>query len=308
MTGDELRTAYETMVFIRAFEERLNEMFLQGIVAGTTHLCIGQEACSVGMCHALREPDCLFSNHRGHGHLLARGAEPHRLMAEIFGQPHGFSGGRGGSQHIAVKAINFLGTHGITAGTMPLATGAALHKKRTGEPGVAVVFFGEGASGEGVFHESLNMAAIWKLPAIYVCENNLYAMSTSHEKYSPVPDVADRARAYGMHAEVVDGNDVEAVAEAAARARERATGADGEPVFLELKTFRQSGHSRGDACVYRTREEEAAWAARDPIARARAALTERHGWSDADDAAMQARVAAAVDDSAARAQQPEAAG
>lgn len=306
MTGDQLRHAYEQMTYIRAFEERLNEMFLKGIVAGTTHLCIGQEACAVGVCSALDEPDCLFSNHRGHGHLLARGAEPHRLMAEIFGQPHGFSGGRGGSQHIAVKEVNFLGTHGITAGTMPLATGAALHKKRRGEPGVAVVFFGEGASGEGAFHESLNMAAIWKLPVLYICENNLYAMSTSHAKYSPVPDVADRAKAYGMYSEVVDGNDVEAVADAAARARERATRPDGEPVFLELKTFRQSGHSRGDQCIYRTREEEAYWAERDPIARALATLTDRHGWTEADDAALQARVVEAVADSTRRAQDPEA--
>lgn len=294
MTVPNLLAAYRRMCFIRAFEQRLNDLFLQGIVAGTTHLCIGQEACSVGVCSALEAPDVLFSNHRGHGHLLARGAEPHKIMAEIFGLPNGYSGGRGGSQHIAVKAIGFLGTHGITAGTIPLAVGAALHRKLHREPGVSVAFFGEGATGEGVFHESLNMAAIWKLPVLFVCENNLYAMSSPHTVFSPVPDAALRAQGYGMRHAVVDGNDVEAVHTAVQTARDSMM-VDPQPVFLELKTFRQSGHSRGDACVYRTREEEAAWLARDPLLMARQRLAEAAALTDEADTALQAAVIADVD-------------
>jgi pyruvate dehydrogenase E1 component alpha subunit len=286
---DQLRRSYESMAFIRAFENRLNDLFLQGIVAGTTHLCVGQEACSEGVCAALSADDVLFSNHRGHGHLLARGADPARLMGEIFGSPMGFSGGRGGSQHIAVKEINFLGTHGITAGTIPLAVGTALHRKIHDEPGVAVVFFGDGAIGEGIFHESLNMAAIWGLRVLFVCENNEYAMSTAHREFSPVANAADRAVAYGMKSAIVDGNDVVAVAEQTRLARQ--TIVDGpEPFFLELKTFRVSGHSRGDKCDYRSREEEAEWRQKDALDRARTRLAECGAWNDDDEAAMQTHI------------------
>ena len=290
MNWDQLRAAYRQMVFIRAFELRLNELFLQGVVAGTTHLCVGQEACAVGVCSALDAPDVLFSNHRGHGHLLGRGCEPGKLMAEIFGSPRGYSGGRGGSQHIAVKEIGFLGTHGITAGSIPLAVGAALHKKLRGEPGIAVPFFSDGAVGQGLFHESLNMAAIWHLPVLFVCENNLYAMSSAHRDFSPVADIAERAKAYAMEAHMVDGNDVAAVHEVTARCRAAMT-RDPHPVLLELKTFRVSGHSRGDACLYRTREEEADWRLRDPLERARTALRAAGGWDEAAEAELQADVA-----------------
>ncbi len=292
MTKEELTQAYRTMLLIRGFEERLNELFLQGLVAGTTHLCIGQEACSVGVCSALSSDDCVFSNHRGHGHLLARGAEPGRVMAEIFGSPRGYAGGRGGSQHMAIKSINFLGTHGITAGTIPIATGAALHKKLQDEPGVAVVFFSDGAVGEGAFHESLNMAATWKLPVLFVCENNLYAMSTAHEKMSPVLDIAERAKAYNMAAVMADGNDVESVQSATAACRAEAE--KGAPQLIELKTFRISGHSRGDKCLYRSREEEEDWAQRDPIDRCHTRLVDQYGWTDGDDKEQCAGVVAEI--------------
>ncbi len=284
---EQLRQAYRDMSFIRAFEKRLNELFLQGIVAGTTHLCVGQEACAVGTCMALTGDDCVFSNHRGHGHLLARGAEPSRVMAEIFGSPLGYAGGRGGSQHMAIKEIGFLGTHGITAGTIPIAAGAALHKKIQNEPGVAVVFFGDGAVGEGAFHESLNMAQIWKLPVLFVCENNLYAMSTPHAKASPVTDITKRALAYDMRSELVDGNDVEAVFAATKAARDAAVAGEG-PTLLELKTYRQLGHSRGDPRAYRTRDEEDEWSQRDPLDIARSRLDD---WPESREDQLQVEIA-----------------
>ncbi len=289
MQSEQLTDAYIQMSFIRAFEHRLNELFLQGLIAGTTHLCVGQEACAVGVCQALKAEDCLFSNHRGHGHLLARGADPGRVMAEIFGSPRGYAGGRGGSQHMAIGDLNFMGTHGITAGTIPLAVGCALHKKLRREPGVAVVFFGDGAIGEGIFHESLNMAAIWKVPVLFVCENNQYAMSTAFRKISPVAHVVDRASAYNMEAHRVDGNDVEAVHELVAEIR---GGIAEQPhaVLLELDTYRVSGHSRGDPCVYRSREEEAHWLALDPLARCRRRLEEEVAWDDAREAALREEI------------------
>ncbi len=290
MNNEQLKSAYRRMCLIRAFETRLDELFLQGVILGTTHLCIGQEACAVGACWALEPEDCVFSNHRGHGHLLARGAEPGRALAEIFGSPRGYSGGRGGSQHMAVKEINFMGTHGITAGTIPLAVGAALHKKRQQQAGVAAVFFGDGAAGQGVFHESLNMAQIWELPVLFICENNLYAMSTAHVDISPVPDVADRVGAYNMQRVIVDGNDVAAVYREVKNCRD-AIMARPAPWFIELKTFRVSGHSRGDDCFYRSRAEEKAWQAKDPIARAGQQLIAAGAWTEAEDQAMRQEIA-----------------
>ncbi|MCH2176979.1 MAG: thiamine pyrophosphate-dependent dehydrogenase E1 component subunit alpha [Lentisphaeria bacterium] len=267
------------MLRIRRFEERLNTLFLEGKVAGTTHLCIGQEACSVGVSHALTAPDCVFSNHRGHGHLLARGASLEGVMGEIFGSPLGYAGGRGGSQHMAVADVNFMGTHGITAGTIPLAAGAALHKKLQNEPGVGVVYFGDGAVGEGAFHETLNMAQIFQLPALFVCENNLYAMSTAHEHISPVPNVADRAKAYNMKNKILNGNDVEEIACEVKKIHKDITSGGG-PWLIELKTFRVSGHSRGDRCEYRTREEEVQWQKMDCIELIQQRLQDDGAWSN----------------------------
>lgn len=289
MSPERLEQAYRRMCLIRAVELRLNELFLQGVLAGTTHLCLGQEACAVGACLPLQAEDVVFSNHRGHGHLLARGADPGRLMAEIFGSPKGYSAGRGGSQHVAVKEINFLGTHGITGGTVPLAAGAALHKKLHSEPGVAAVFFGDGALGQGVCHESMNMAAIWDLPVLFICENNLYAMSSAYADFSPIDDTAARAAAYGMHGCTVDGNDVAAVAATVGERRAEAAAGNG-PQFIELKTYRISGHSRGDACDYRTREEEELWRQRDPILLARRQLEGAGRWDDALEAGLEAEI------------------
>jgi acetoin:2,6-dichlorophenolindophenol oxidoreductase subunit alpha len=281
------------MAFIRAFENRLNDLFLSGAIAGTTHLCIGQEACALGVCDALLKEDAVFSNHRGHGHLLGKGADPGRLMAEIVGSPKGYSGGRGGSQHIAVSDIHFMGTHGITAGTIPLAVGAALHFKKNKVDRVAVVFFGDGAVAQGVFHESMNMAALWNLPVLFVCENNLYAMSSSHERFSPVADIASRAAAYDMKSTILDGNDYVNVVAEMTEIRQ-AMSNEPHPVLVELKTFRVSGHSRGDQCVYRTREEEAEWSQLDPIGRVKALLEQDHDWHPDEDAALHDGVSARV--------------
>jgi len=286
------------MAFIRSFEERLNVLFLEGIIAGTTHLCVGQEACSVGTCMALTADDCLFSNHRGHGHLLARGADPGKVMAEIFGSPRGYAGGRGGSQHMAIRELNFLGTHGITAGSITLAAGAALHKSIRNEPGVAVVFFSDGAVGEGAFHEAMNMSAIWKLPILFVCENNLYAMSSAFREMSPVDHIADRAAAYNMKSRIVDGNDVSAVQAALSECRTAAESTP-EPWLIELKTFRVSGHSRGDKCIYRTREEESEWRTTDCIQRTVEALRADHGWTDSDQKVVDDSIAIALADAEA---------
>ncbi|MBI3944357.1 MAG: thiamine pyrophosphate-dependent dehydrogenase E1 component subunit alpha [Armatimonadetes bacterium] len=256
---------------IRLFEEVVDRLFGEGVLRGTSHLCVGQEATAVGTCAALRPDDYVTSTHRGHGHFLAKGGDPRRLMAELFGKATGYSRGRGGSQHMACFEIGFLGSNGITGGGIPVATGAALALQRRREERVVACFFGEGAANQGVFHESLNMAALWKLPAIYVCENNLYAMSTPVGGALAGPGVAARAAGYGVPGALVDGNDIFAVRAAASEAAARARCGEG-PTLIECRTYRLLGHSRGDRRVYRTREEEAEWRARDPIPRLRDAL------------------------------------
>lgn len=256
------------MLLIRRFEEKVDHLFAAGELRGTSHLSAGQEAVAVGVCAALQPDDYLTSTHRGHGHFLARGADPYRLMAELFGKEPGYSQGRGGTQHVADFSRNFLGMNGITGGMIPIATGAAFSARYRGSAQLAVAFFGDGASNQGAFHESLNMAAIWQLPVIYLCENNGYAMSSPARRMISVPDIAARAAGYGIPGVVVDGNDVLAVREVTAAAAERAR-AGGGPTLIEAKTYRILGHSRGDLRVYRTREEEAEWARRDPIIRFR---------------------------------------
>jgi TPP-dependent pyruvate/acetoin dehydrogenase alpha subunit len=265
------RRAFFLMVLARAFEERLLKLVSDGTVRGTTHPYVGEEAVAVGAVMALRPDDLVISTHRGHGHLLAKGGDPNRLMAELFGKVDGFGGGRGGTQHMADYSIGHLGSNGITGGGIPIGTGAALSQKmqRTGR--VVGVFFGEGATNQGVFHESLNLAALWKLPAVYVCENNLYGMSTHVRDAMAAAHVADRAAAYAMPADRVDGMDVQAVFLAVRAAAERARAGDG-PTLVECETYRFLGHSKSDQRVYRSKEEEAAWRARDPIPRLRQEL------------------------------------
>jgi len=270
-----LRKLYRDMLLIRRFEERVNEVFVNGEVSGTCHLCIGQEAVPVGVVAALRPDDYLSGTHRGHGHFLAKGGDPKRILAEIFGREAGYSRGRGGSQHMASFEIGFLGSYGVTGGSIPLATGAALAIKQRHQSRVVAAMLGDGAANQGVFHECINLAALWKLPIVYVCENNLYAMSMPFAESCAVSHLADRVRGFGLATKVVDGNDVLAVAEAASRAVERARSGEG-PSFLECLTYRFCGHSRSDQCLYRTREEEAMWKARCPVENfARKLLAER---------------------------------
>ena len=263
---------YRKMLVIRYFEEKVEHLFTRGLVTGTAHPCTGQEAVAVGACSAVTRKDYITSNHRGHGHFIAAGGDPARMMAELFGRTTGYSRGRGGSQLMADFSLGFLGGNGITGGSIPVATGVALSLKLRRINRVALCFFGDGAANQGTFHESLNMASLWKLPAVYVCENNLYAMSTPTSKSTAVRDIADRAAGYAMPGTTVDGNDVLAVQAAVRSACRRAKAGEG-PTLIECKTYRLSGHSRGDPRVYRTPAEEAAHRKLDPIKRFRKFLT-----------------------------------
>ena len=293
MSPRNMLTWYRTMLVMRWFEEKVEQLFVDGVIRGTTHPAIGQEAVAVAVCSVLRKGDYVTSPHRGHGHFIARGGDPRRIMAEIFGKATGYSRGRGGSQFMADYRLGFLGGNGITGGSIPTATGAALSAKLRGTGKVAVCFFGDGASNQGTFHESLNLAGIWKLPVVYVCENNLYAMSTHVDKAVPIPHIADRAAAYGFPGVVVDGNDLLAVREVMATACARARRLEG-PTLVECKTYRHSGHSRGDPRKYRTREEEADWLTRAPIRRFRAVLVKQGLLSPAEDRRLRKEARAVV--------------
>lgn len=274
MVHEKLLEDYGRLVLIRHLEVRLGELFSQGRVPGTAHFCIGQEACAVGAVTTLSPGDLVTSNHRGHGHFLARGADPRYVLAEIMGKATGYCGGRSGSQHMSCPEIGFLGANGLTGGMIPVATGAALSQKLRGTGQIVLCFFGDGATATGAFHEGLNLGAIWELPIVYFCENNGYAMSTSVKENFRVQSVAERVGAYGIPAVQIDGNDYFAVREASEAAAAAARSGKG-PVFIEALTWRQCGHSRGDQCEYRSRHEEAEWLARDPLPRMRQALLER---------------------------------
>jgi len=252
------------MLRIRRFEETVERLFLAGELPGFVHLCIGQEATAAGACAALRIDDYITSTHRGHGHTLAKGADPARMMAELFGKATGVCRGRGGSMHIADFSVGMLGANGIVAGGLGLAAGAAMSIKLRGTAQVALAFFGDGAANRGPFHESLNWAAVYRLPVIFLCEHNQYASTTSARSLTAVEDIADRAVAYAIPSVVVDGNDAEAVYEATRVAVERARSGEG-PSLVECKTYRLRGHYVGDPTTYRDREELERWRARDPL-------------------------------------------
>ncbi len=264
--------AYDRMLLIRRFEEAVEKLFSEGRIMGTAHTRIGQEATAVGVAAALQPQDALTSTHRGHGHFLARGADPGRLMAELFGRATGYSRGRGGSQMMMEPALGFYGTNGITGASVAFAAGLALQAQLAGTDRVVVAFFGDGASSQGVIHESLNLAALWKLPLIAVCESNGYAMSTPASCGVSVDSVATRAVAYGITGATVDGNDPRAVHDAIAALADRGRKGGG-PALLECRTYRLSGHSRGDRREYRTRDEEQAAWRQEPLTRIEQALT-----------------------------------
>ena len=272
-SADDARRVLATMWAIRRFEEAVDEMFARGLLYGTMHLSIGQEASATGACLALRDDDVITSTHRGHGHCIAKGADLGRMMAELLARDSGYCRGRGGSMHIADVSKGNLGANGIVAGGIPIAVGAGLALKLQGTDRVALSFFGDGATSEGAFHESVNLAAIWDLPVVFVCENNHYGMSMSVEEVSRLERVADRAAGYGIPGVTVDGNDVQAVYEAAAQAVEHARAGRG-PTLIEAVTYRWKGHSKSDQNLYRTREEIESWRQRDPIDRFEQAILE----------------------------------
>jgi pyruvate dehydrogenase E1 component alpha subunit len=255
---------YRRMLLCRMFEERVYYMFLEGRLPGTVHQSAGQEASAVGVCSALVEGDVITSTHRPHSHAIARGLPIKSLMAELFAKTTGCCHGKGGSMHLGDHALGMLPAIAIVGGGIPLATGQALAFQYLRKKNIVACFFGDGAANIGTFHEAINMGAIWNLPVIYICENNKYGASTSVEKVMKVKHVADRAAAYGIPGETIDGNDVESVYRVMSRAGERARAGAG-PTLLELETYRFSGHSRSDPGRYRPQEEVAAWKQRDPI-------------------------------------------
>ncbi len=257
---------YRLMQSIRLFEEQVNELYTRALMPGLAHLYVGEEAVAVGVCEALRNDDYITSTHRGHGHCLAKGASPDRMFAELLGKEAGYCRGKGGSMHIADPATGNLGANAIVAGSVGIATGAAFSAKYRGTDQVAVCFFGEGALGQGVLYEEMNMAQLWKLPVIYVCENNFYTEYT-HYLETTAGDIPARARAFGVQAETVDGQDVRAVYATCAKLVERARRGDG-PAFLLCNTYRHHGHHVGDINrdYYRSKQEERSWVSeRDPI-------------------------------------------
>jgi len=282
---DKQRAMLRRMLTIRRFEERASADYHAGMIHGVVHCYIGEEAVAVGVCEALGQGDRIISTHRGHGHCIAKGADLNRMMAELYGRQTGYCKGKGGSMHIADFGIGMLGANGIVAGGISIITGAGLAAQLEGKGGVAVSFFGDGASNAGPFHECLNIAATWKLPMLYVCENNLYAAQTAAASTHALPDVAARAAGYGIPGVVVDGNDVFAVHQAANTAVDRARSGDG-PTLIECKTYRARGHTeRKGQPDPRDRNELAAWQGRDPIALLERQLREQ---GELDDAGLQA--------------------
>jgi acetoin:2,6-dichlorophenolindophenol oxidoreductase subunit alpha len=282
---------YERMYLIRQFETAIHRLFLAGEVHGTTHLGAGQEAVAVGTCMALEPDDYVAGTYRGHGHALAKGTQPEPLVAEMLGRATGVCGGRAGSMNVVDLEHGLIGCYGIVGGSIAAALGAALTGKRQGR--VAVAFFGDGATNQAYFHECLNMGRVFLLPAVFVCENNLYGEFTPMASVTAGADIAGRARAYDLPSAVVDGNDLWAVHAAASEAVDRARSGGG-PTLLECRTYRHYGHSKSDPAPYRSKEEVEEWLARDPLKRARARLLEDGvDAAELDDA--EARAKAAID-------------
>jgi acetoin:2,6-dichlorophenolindophenol oxidoreductase subunit alpha len=292
------RELFSTMALIRAFETSVAALYKDGDIPGFVHTSLGQEGVATGVCAALEPDDYVATTHRGHGHCLAKGLDLNGMMAELFARADGLCGGKGGSMHVADPSRGMLGANAIVGASMPLAVGAALSSKLRDQGRIAVAFFGEGAANQGTFHESLNLAAIWDLPVLFLCENNIYAEFSDSRKMTRVPGVAERAAAYGVEGSTVDGNDVEAVFRATAELAERCRGGRG-PLLLEAETYRWHGHYEGDAQGYKPEEESAAWREQDPLVSQARRLIERDEATpqelDAIRAREQERVAAAVE-------------
>lgn len=266
MSKENIMEMYKTMLKIRKFEEYAVVASGEGRIPGFIHLYIGEEAIATGVCANLKPDDYITSTHRGHGHIIAKGGELNKMMAELFGKADGYCKGRGGSMHIADASKGILGANGIVGAGHDIALGAGLSAQYKGTDQVCICFFGDASTNQGTFHESLNMSSTWKLPVVYVCENNGFGISVSQKRHQAIKDVADRGAAYNVPGIVVDGNDVFAVSEAAAEAIKRAREGKG-PTIVECKTWRQRGHFEGDSCVYKDKEEQEAWLKKDPIPR-----------------------------------------
>jgi pyruvate dehydrogenase E1 component alpha subunit len=292
---DKLAEMYERMLEIRYFEEKVFELYGQNLVPGTIHLYAGEEAVAVGVCSSLRKDDYITSTHRGHGHCIAKGADLKRTMAEILGKKTGYCKGKGGSMHIADFQIGMLGATAVVGAGLPIAVGAGLSAKLRKTDQVVACFFGEGASNQGTFHESINMASAWSLPVIFVCENNLYAMGTRQSRIMNIENISDRAGAYGISGVTVDGNDVLAVFEASQKAVDQARSGAG-PTLIECKTYRHKGHSRVDPAKYRSKEEVEQWLAKDPISRFKEALLQNDVFSQAEVQKIGESVAAEIEE------------
>ncbi|MGD0979275.1 MAG: thiamine pyrophosphate-dependent dehydrogenase E1 component subunit alpha [Candidatus Bathyarchaeia archaeon] len=264
LSSEKMIELYRGMVRIRRFEEKVSELFSKGLIPGFVHLYIGEEAVAVGVCANLTKNDYITSTHRGHGHCIAKGADLRRMMAELFGKKTGYCKGKGGSMHIADYSSGILGANAIVGANIPIAAGAAFAAKSKGTNHVAVAFFGDGASNTGAFHEGINIAAAWKLPVVFVCENNLYAISTRTTRSTPISNIADRAASYGIPGVIADGMDVMAVYESVHKAVEKARKGQG-PTLVECKTYRFYGSFEGDPQRYRTKSEREEWQMKDPL-------------------------------------------
>jgi len=273
LSREKVLDLYHKMNLTRFFEEQVDTFFAKGMIHGTTHLYVGEEAVGVGACAALEPGDYITATHRGHGQVIGKGADPKLMMAELMGKATGYCKGKGGSMHIADLSAGIIGANGVVGGGIPLAVGAALALKMQKRPQVVLCFFGDGAVAQGSFHEAANLAGLWKLPVVFVCENNQYGMSIPVSRGLASLDFEARAATYAMAGESLDGNDVLAVLEAVDRAVRRARAGEG-PSLLECRTYRWKGHSKSDANRYRSREEIEAWKARCPIKRFRAWLIE----------------------------------
>ncbi len=267
LTNDKIIQMYKTMKRIREFETNASTLFAEGRIPGFVHLYIGEEAVATGICAGLNDDDYITSTHRGHGHIVAKGGDTKYMMAELYGKETGYCKGKGGSMHIADATKGILGANGIVGAGHNIAVGAGLSAKYRKSGQVCACFFGDGSTNQGTFHESLNLASVWKLPVVFVCENNLYGISMHQSRHQAIQDVADRAVSYNIPGVVVDGNDIFAVYEAAVEAIARARNGQG-PTLIECKTYRQKGHFEGDPANYKPSEEVLEWMSKDPIPRA----------------------------------------
>lgn len=294
LSNEKIMDMYENMLRIRKFEEAAMNLFAEGHIHGFVHLYLGEEAVATGACANLNKDDFITSTHRGHGHIISKGGDLNLMMAELFGKATGYCKGKGGSMHIADATKGILGANGIVGAGHNIATGAGLSIKYRNTDQVCVCFFGDASTNQSTFHEALNLSSIWKLPVVFVCENNGYGISLSQEKHQAIKDISDRAVAYNIPGITVDGNDVFAVNEAVDEAVKRARKKQG-PTLIECKTYRQRGHFEGDPTVYRSDEELQEWLEKDPIPRMEAFLIENNVVSQEGMDELNVKVASAVD-------------